>query len=134
MGHGPTWNSIASDMLEVWLLVLAEISIPGDVAAIGAPSGDHLFGAETGLAHLIDWSWPGDAAHADLHCVLYQGVYGGPASKVFEGTAPPPEAFDLLPGPYFLMVARDVGLQWRRFEVESGQEVQVESGPELGNN
>ena len=83
---------------------------------------------------LIDWSWPRDTAHADLHYHLYQGTYVGAVAKVSDGSAPPPEAFDLLPGPYFLVVERDVALQYRRFEVESGREVRVESGPGLGNN
>ena len=81
----------------------------------------------------IDWSWPSDADHADLHYHLYRGEYYGLTSKVFDGSAPPPERLDLLPGPYFLVVERDVAIQWRSFEVESGAEVLVASGPGLGD-
>ena len=87
----------------------------------------------TGRA-LIDWSWPRDAAHADLRFALYQGTLDGTAARVLKGLAPPPEVLELLPGPYVLMVERDVRLQWRSFEVEPGREVRVESGPGLGDH
>jgi hypothetical protein len=82
----------------------------------------------------IQWSWPSsDADYADLKYHLWQGKFQGRASKVFDGPAPPPTRFDLLPGPYFLMVERDEAIQWRSFQVESGGEVVVESGPGLGD-
>ena len=46
---------------------------------------------------------------------------------------PPPAELDLLPGPYVLMIERDVMLQWRQFEVTEDGEVVVRTGPGVGS-
>jgi hypothetical protein len=74
----------------------------------------------------IDWSLPEPSTGAErpYRLLHVQGL----AAVVLKGPGPPPDHLDLLPGSYSLVVEQDQ-VQPLTFEIESGREVRVTSGP-----
>ena len=119
------------DSMIIWgghgVLELARVELSGgelvDRGTITMPA--------TGRA-LIESSRLQAAARTGLRCELRQEIRKGAATAVvLKGPGPPPDHLDLLPGRYSLAIEQHETVEYSPFEVVSGQDVQVEPGPEL---